>query len=112
MLRQEKVILFLLSIVYAIIGYTTDQPTMQSLAMMGWFGLVQLVYCIISWLKRGNQFISPYIIFLLALYVFSYGQSFLWAFGLESDRTLVGFYGITIPEIFDAQVISLSLIHI
>lgn len=110
MLRQEKVILFLLSIVYAIIGYTTDQPTMQSLAMMGWFGLVQLVYCIISWLKRGNQFISPYIIFLLALYVFSYGQSFLWAFGLESDRTLVGFYGITIPEIFDAQVISLIML--
>ena len=110
MFKQEKTILILLSIVYAIIGYNTNQPTMQTLGLMGWFGLVQLVYCIISWLKRGNQFISPYVIFLLALYVFSFGQSFLWAFGLESERMLVGFYGITIAEIFNAQVLTLVML--
>ena len=98
MFRQEKVLLIFMSCVYAIVGYTTDYPTMQSLSMMGWFGLVQLIYCIMSWMKRGNQFISPYIIFLLTLYIFSYGQSFLWALGLESERTLVGFRGCTIPE--------------
>lgn len=110
MFKQEKMILILLSIIYAIIGYTTSQPTMQSLGLMGWFGLVQLVYCITSWLKRGNQFISPYVIFLFALYVFSFGQSFLWAFGLESERMLVGFYGITITEIFNAQVLTLVML--
>lgn len=108
--KQEKKILILLSIIYAIIGYNTHQPTMQSLGMMGWFGIAQLVYSIMSWLKRGNQFISPYIIFLFALYVFSFGQSFLWALGLESERTLVGFYGITIDEIFNAQVLTLIML--
>ena len=99
-----------MSCVYAIVGYTTDYPTMQSLSMMGWFGLVQLIYCIMSWMKRGNQFISPYIIFLLTLYIFSYGQSFLWALGLESERTLVGFRGCTLPEIFEAQVLTLIML--
>lgn len=110
MFKQEKLILILLSITYAIIGYVTDEPTMQSLGLMGWLGFVQLVYCIISWMKRGNQFISPYIIFLFALYVFSFGQSFLWALGLEGERMLVGFYGITITQIFHAQVLTLVML--
>lgn len=115
MINSEKVVLIILSIIYAIIGYTTSNPSMNSLMLMGWLGLVQLLYCIMSWLKKGNQFISPYIIFMLALYVFSYGQSFLWAFGLESERSLIGFYGITIPEVFKAQVstlIMLAFFHI
>lgn len=115
MFKQEKVILIFMSLVYALIGYNIKQPTMQSLGLMGWLGMAQLLYCIISWIKRGNQFISPYIIFLLSLYVFSYGQSFLWAFGLDSERTLVDFRGVTIPEIFSAQVqaiIMLAFFHI
>lgn len=110
MINSEKVVLIILSIIYAIIGYTTSNPSMNSLMLMGWLGLLQLLYCIMSWLKKGNQFISPYIIFMLALYVFSYGQSFLWAFGLESERSLIGFYGITIPEIFKAQVSTLIML--
>lgn len=110
MSNKDSLILAVSCIVYALIGYTTDHPTMQMLNLMGWLGLVQLIYCIISWTRRGNQFISPYIIFLLALYVFSYGQSFLWAFGLESERTLVGFRGVTIPEIFKAQVLSIIML--
>lgn len=115
MFKQEKFLLIIMSVVYAVIGYITDNPTMQSLCMMGWLGLVQLVYCIVSWMKRGNQFVSPYIIFLICLYIFSYGQSFLWAFGLESEKMLVDFHGITIPEIFDAQIqalIMLTFFHI
>lgn len=110
MLKLERIILVIASIVYAIIGMMTGHPTMHSLALMGWLGILQLAYCIMSWLKRGNQLISPYIIFLLTLYVFSYGQSFLWALGLESQRTLVGFYGITVSEIFDAQVLTLIML--
>ena len=83
---------------------------MQSLSLMGWFGVIQLIYCIISWMKRGHQFVSPYIVFLITLYIFSYGQSFLWAFGLESERTLVGFRGVTVPEIFYAQVLTIIML--
>lgn len=115
MFRHEKTVLILLSIVYVIIGCTNKYPTIQSLGVMGWFGLGQLLFCIISWLKRGNLFISPYIIFLLCLYIFSFGQSFLWAFELDFERTLVDFYGVTIPQIFDAQIqalIMLAFFHI
>lgn len=110
MFKQEKMILIFMSVVYVIIGNVTNHPTMQSLSMMGWIGIVQLCYCIISWMKRGNQLVSPYVFFLLALYTFSYGQSFLWALGLESRRTLVGFYGITISEIFHAQVLTVIML--
>ncbi len=115
MLRQEKLVLIILSVIYTFLGNSVEQPTIQSLGMMGWLGIVQFIYSIMSWTRRGNQFISPYVLFLLALYVFSYGQSFLWAFELESERTLIGFYGITIPEIFNAQVqtlIMLAFFHI
>lgn len=110
MFRQEKIILILASIVYTITGNITYHPTMHSLSMMGWIGIVQLCYCIASWMKRGSQFLSPYVIFLLTLYLFSYGQSFLWALGLESERTLVGFYGISISEIFHAQVLTVIML--
>lgn len=110
MFKQEKLILILLSIIYVIIGNTTQQPSMQSLGLMGWLGFLQLVYCIISWMKRGNQFISPYIIFLFALYIFSFGQSFLWALGVKGQRMLVGFYGITIADIFYAQVLTIVML--
>ena len=62
-----------MSCVYAIVGYTTDYPTMQSLSMIGWFGLVQLIYCIMSWMTRGNQFISPYTLYLFLWSVFLVG---------------------------------------
>lgn len=110
MFKYEKIILLIMSVVYTIIGCITDNPTIHSLSMMGWFGIIQLIYCIICWMKRGNQFISPYIVFLLTLYIFSYGQSFLWAFGLESERTLIGFRGVIIPEIFKAQVLTIIML--
>lgn len=110
MFKHEKMILIFMSVVYVIIGNVTNHPTMQSLSMMGWFGIVQLAYCIASWMHKGNQFISPYIVFLLTLYIFSYGQSFLWALGLNFERTLVGFQGITVPEIFYAQVLTIIML--
>ena len=115
MFKQEKVVLIIMSMVYAAIGYCADEPSMKSLSLMGWLGFVQLIYCIISWIKRGNQFVSPYIIFLFCLYIFSYGQSFLWAFDLESERSLIHFIDISIHGIFSAQVqtiIMLAFFHI
>lgn len=110
MYKYEKTLLFIFSAIYAVIGYNISHPTIDTLGMMGWLGLIQLVYCIISWMKRGNQIMSPYVIFLLALYLFSYGQSFLWALGIESEHTLIGFQGITVAEIFKAQVITLIML--
>lgn len=110
MRNSERIVLVIMCIIYACIGHYTEHATMQALGMMGWIGIVQFIYCIMVWIRKGNQFISPYVIFLLTLYIFSYGQSFLWAFGLESERSLVGFRGITIQEVFDAQVLTLIML--
>lgn len=110
MISHEKIILPFFCLLYVCLGVLVIHPTMQTLSIMGWLGLIQLLYSIISWLKRGNQFISPYVIFLITLYIFSFGQSFLWAFGFEFERTLIGFKGIVISEVFDAQVITLIML--
>lgn len=102
--EHDKLILLLLCLIYIEISYNVVSPTIDTLAVMGWLGIFQLSFSIITWMKRGNQFLSPYVLFLFALYMFSYGQSFLWALGLESARTLIGFQGITIHQIFTAQI--------
>lgn len=108
--KNEYIILPLFCIVYVTIGLGIHAPTMHSLGVLGWFGLAQLAYSIVSWTQRGNEVVSPYIIFLLALYVFSFGQSFIWCFGVNPDRSLVGFQGITINEIFEAQILTLLML--
>lgn len=102
--RNDRIILLIISLISLFVGWGTSLPTLQSLSLMGWICLLQFLYSIISWVKKGNQLLSPYIIFLITLYIFSTGQSFLWALGLESNRTLIGFYGVTIAEIFKAQI--------
>ena len=109
-LRHDSVILLSLCIFYFIYEYVIDTPSMSNVVTMGWFCLFQLFVSIYSWIKKGNQLLSPYIIFLVALYVFSNGQSFLWALGLESERNLIGFHGITIPEVFSAQIITSAML--
>lgn len=102
--RSDRSILIIFSFISLLVGWGTPSPTLESLSLMGWICMFQFLYSIISWIKKGNQLLSPYIIFLITLYVFSTGQSFLWALGFESKRTLIGFYGVTIDEIFKAQI--------
>ena len=110
MISHEKIILPFFCLLYVYLGVQIMNPTMQTLSLMGWLGLMQLLYSILSWLKRGNQLISPYVIFLITLYIFSFGQSFLWALGFEFERTLIGYKGIVISEVFEAQVLTLIML--
>ena len=109
-LRQDIVILLLLSIFYFVYGESVDTPSMANVVTMGWFCWFQLFVSIYGWTSKGNQLLSPYIIFLIALYVFSNGQSFIWALGFESQRDLIGFHWITISEIFRAQIITSEML--
>ncbi len=103
--KHDKFVMMGLCLIYLTIGMNTDRPTMDSLCMMGWFTIFQFVFSLFAWVKKGNQWLSPYVVFLVALYVFSTGQSFLWAFNFtEFERTLVGFQGITVDEVFKAQI--------
>lgn len=89
---------------------TIETPTFSHLMIMGWFGIIQLIISVRSWMKKGGGVINPYIFFLLALYIFSFGQSLLYSFKLISGRDLIGYLEITIPDVFNAQIYTLILL--
>lgn len=80
----------------------------NDLRLMGIIGLIQLIVSLWSWRKLNKDIISPYIFFLIIIYAFTFGQSILYAFNYVSvQRDILGMYGITIQEIFDAQYVTL-----
>lgn len=108
--KKDRTLLIFMSIFYFFYGISVKSPSMDNVVLMGWLCWFQLFISVYAWKKKGNQLLSPYIIFLVTLYIFSNGQSFLWSLGLESDRDLIGFHGITIPEVFNAQVLTMEML--
>lgn len=114
-MRKDKlsIILVLLIIVSIILTYSelVSYIDFDVLRMMGLLGGIQLLYSIWSWKRIGREIINPYVFFLVALYLFSFGQSFLYIFNIVSEkRDLLGYQGITIDEIFIAQKLTLIML--
>lgn len=108
--KNDRYILMLLSIFCFFYGVSIKSPSMENVVFLGWLCWLQLFISVYAWTIKGNKLLSPYIIFLIALYIFSNGQSFLWSLGVESERDLIGFHGITVPEIFNAQVLTMEML--
>ena len=51
-----------------------------------WIGNLVILYCLVSWWKLTNKFFHPYVIFLLVLYIFTYGQAVLKSFGMSYEK--------------------------
>lgn len=106
-------IFVLLLVLLAIFIYTLFVSTieMDTLRCMGVFGIILLVLSGFTWHYNGNQLISPYFFFLIALYIFSYGQSLMYAFDwISPRRDLIGFQGISIYQIYEAQKATLYML--
>lgn len=101
------IILAVLSLFY--LGLNTDESlvTFADLRMMGCFGVFQFAFSIYSSLKTGQKLISPYLLFLLALYVFSYGQSLLYGFDIVGSRDLWEEKAIPVWLLYRSQRITL-----
>ncbi|MFE4425939.1 O-antigen polysaccharide polymerase Wzy [Peribacillus butanolivorans] len=48
-------------------------------------GIVLGIFVFISWHQLTNKFFSLYTIFMLFLFLFNYGHSLMWAFGIHQD---------------------------
>ncbi|WP_172460059.1 O-antigen polysaccharide polymerase Wzy [Priestia endophytica] len=48
-----------------------------------WIGIGILVFVIITWYITTRNLFSPYIIFWVFFFIFNFGQSFMWAFGIH-----------------------------
>lgn len=103
-------ILFLISSIEVIWGLNVKDPSFNDLKMMGTLGLAQYIVSVYSSIRSGQRLFSPYIVFLTVLYIFHVGQSLMYPFDIISQRDLIGFYGITLSDIFSAQIISLTFL--
>lgn len=111
--KKIRVLLVLLTLTLGILCYSelVSNIDFEILRVMGLLGAIQLFYSVWSWKSIGREIINPYVFFLLALYLFSFGQSFLYIFNIVSEkRDLLGFQGITIDEIFNAQKMTLFML--
>lgn len=105
-------IVFLLFFVvfYIVYGSYIQTPQYENLKLVGTVGLFQFVFSIILSLQNGQKLISPYVIFLIVMYIFQTGQSLMYPFDIVTNRDLVGFYGITTNGVFKAQLVSFSFL--
>lgn len=55
-----------------------------SIMVLSWLGIITLLCCLYTWKKLRNEYIGAYTVFLLILFLFCYGQSICWIFGLEN----------------------------
>ena len=80
--------------------------TSFNLKMMGVFGWVQFIICVVGWKRITGKVFAPYIIFLLAAYTFCMGQSFLEVFNLVVEERSV-YNNCSASEIYQAEIYTL-----
>ncbi len=110
MRNYSIIVLLLFCVVYWIIGESVLRIDFFQLQLLGTLGLCQFAFSIYSSLRTRQKIISPYVIFLFGLYIFSFGQSLLYPFGVISERDLDGFMGISKIDIFKTQIITLTFL--
>ena len=54
-----------------------------SIMVLSWLGIITLLCCLYTWKKFKNEYVGAYTVFLLILFLFCYGQSICWIFGIE-----------------------------
>lgn len=108
--RVGIVFLLFFVVFYIVYGSYIHTPQYENLKVVGTVGLIQFVFSIYLSLQNGQKLISPYVIFLIVMYIFQTGQSMMYPFDIVTKRDLVGFYGITNAGVFSAQLVSFSFL--
>ncbi len=120
---KTKIYLFVLialSAVYLCLYNMETAVSRDTLTIMGGVGVLQYAVSYLSWQAAGKRLISPYFIFLSVAYVFLFGQSMLYPFGLISEErdlyeNYTSIFAFGVVDIYKAQVqtlLCLSVFHI
>ena len=70
--------------IHELMEFAADGP-FYTFCVLGW---VSIAWSIGSWWLVRREILCPYLIFLLFFYLFTYGQCFIWTFGIST-----GVYG-------------------
>lgn len=66
------------------ISYTTSGVVFA----FSWVGIIVCISYLMMWKKLAGKILIPFNFFLAFLALFNFGQCFLWAFGIHSDREI------------------------
>lgn len=100
----------LLLVFWTLIVHTFMPVSDSTLKMMGLIGIIQLIFSIISWWKQTGDALTPYVIFLIAAYIFTFGQSLLYVFDIVSTHwNLLSFCSPS--RVYDAQKVTLIFLN-
>ena len=100
-----------LIVIYSVVITLLDEAFVvdkSNLVLLGWIGLFQFFLTIYSWLKCGNGLYSPYTVFSICLFLFSYGQCLVYPLGIDLlDPSLIGHLGIAMSDVYVGQLYTL-----
>lgn len=85
---------------------TNSNVTAEVLKIMGLFGWGQIALSLFSWRILTGKIFVPYAIFLVAAYLFCFGQSFLGVFDLIAENRSL-FRSFSESDIYIAQIYTL-----
>lgn len=102
----------LLFIAYSLIFvYVENTGKWDLFRFLGVFSYIQFAYTIISWHKITKGWYDGYIVFTIAFYLFSLGQSFLELIGsVDENFSLILKFGIRPKSYFEGVYLSLSFL--
>lgn len=84
--------------------------------IFSWIGNIIYVYIIFSWYRQNGKILDLYTIMVTFLFLFNYGQCFLWSFNIHVDNEIgaANLYGIgksNDKEIIISQLVSITSIY-
>lgn len=106
----EYIIACVFVLVCCVLSLLSIDPQKSTLTIVGIIGYLQYFSELYFWKKNTGTILVPFIIFLTAAYIFTFGQSFLYVFDAVSvERDLMEFY--SYREIFESQLITLVFLN-
>lgn len=104
--------------------YLTDgffSSSEQAIFLLSWLGILLFIYIVYSWNRVTGFIFTPYIIFITFLFLFNFGQCFMWALNIHLPSEIGKgpiYPGWGIPETWDiikTQVyvlLNISIFHL
>lgn len=79
----------------------SNQSLEQLIFILSWIGIFELIYIFQTWRNITKRYISLYTLFITFFFLFNFGQSLLWAFGIHIKGEIGStnlYYVLRVPE--------------
>jgi oligosaccharide repeat unit polymerase len=90
LIKSRKTVYLFLTLIFifiqALVGYIAvinQNNVLIFIVIYEYIIILNYIWSIFSWYKLRKELISPYILFLTIIYIFTASQSFLWAFNID-----------------------------